>query len=472
MSNKKQATVKPELVGGVRDYLPQTMITRQKMLDKIRSVYENFGFVPLETPAVERLDVLTGDEPQFKMNLFRSVIARGTESTESAAKRQSKGSEMALRFDLTVPLSRIIAAYPDDIPKIFKRYQVGRVWRGEKPQAGRYREFVQFDADIIGSRSMLADTEIIQIMYSVMKALKIENFLIRVNNRKILNGLIEYLGVKKQERADEIMRILDKKEKIGDQEMAQELSREPKNEYDVAAPNLDDQQIKSVIDFVNIEKGTLKTLDQAEEIIGQTKIGQEGIKELKEVIENLKILEISQDSWVIDLSIARGLGYYTGPVFETTLTDLPEMGSVYSGGRFDGLSNRFIPGSNIPGVGTSVGVDRLFAGLEKLDKIKGRPSISQVLVAMFDPKLKEDYLKIVDKIRQAGISAELYLEPDPFKTQLIYAAKQEIPLVVILGPDEKEGGQISIRDMEAHQQTTINRKNLVKKIKEILKNKR
>jgi len=461
--------IKPELVGGVRDYLPQTMIARQKILDKIRKVYESFGFVPLETPAIEKFEVLTGRDDKFKMNLFRTIVANGTESIESAAKRQNKEAKMALRFDLTIPLSRVITAYPNDIPKIFKRYQTGKVWRGEKAQAGRFREFTQFDADIVGTNSMLADTEIIQIIYTVMKALNINDFLIRINNRKILNGLLDKIGAKNNEQYKEIMRILDKQEKISRKELVKELSRKPENKYDIAAPNLAQKEIDILIDFADIEGKPKKVLSKAKKLIGQNNKGLQGVKELSEIISNLQTLDIPQKNWTIDLSIARGLDYYTGPVFETNLTKLKNIGSVYSGGRFDGLSNRFIPNSNIPAVGASVGVDRLFNALEILKQIKTKPCLTKVMIALFDKGLVNYYLQLAEQVRSAGVETEIYLENEPLKTQIIYAAKQEIPLVVIVGSNEKEQGQISIKNMKTRKQVTINKNNFIDTIKAQLK---
>lgn len=466
MKNETATAIKPELIGGVRDYLPQTMLARQEIFDKIRMVYESFGFVPLDTPAVEKLDVLTGNSPSFQMELFHTAIVRGKEDIKFAFQKQNV--EMALRFDLTVPLSRVVVAYPQDIPKPFKRYQVGKVWRGEKPQAGRFREFVQFDADIIGSRSILADTEIIHVMYSVMKALGIDEFLIKINNRKILNGLTEYIGLQKMEQCDEVMRILDKKNKISEKEMTKELSRKPENEYDDSAPNLLSDKIDILTSFINIKSGKRETLMTAGKTVGETKIGKEGIRELMEIIENLEDLEIPNQNWTIDLSVARGLGYYTGPVFETTLTDLPEMGSVYSGGRFDGLSNRFVSDSNIPGVGASVGVDRLFVALEQLGKLENKPSKTQVLVAFFDKNLKSDYLKISNEIRKKGISVEIYLDAEPLKAQITYAAKQGIPLVIIIGSDEKEKNTVSLRNMKTRKQETVDKNKLIDKLTIVL----
>ncbi|OGZ27213.1 MAG: histidine--tRNA ligase [Candidatus Nealsonbacteria bacterium RIFOXYB1_FULL_40_15] len=459
-------TIKPDKVGGFLDYLPPVMIARNKMLSTIEAVYQSFGFLPLDTPAVERLEVLTGNRSGFQMNLYRTVVASGLESISDAAKRQDM--DLALRFDLTVPLSRVVAAYSDKLPKPFKRYQVGKVWRGERSQAGRYREFVQFDADIIGCRSVIADTEIIQIMHTVMTALGFENFLIRINNRKIFEALNEIIGLDDPEKREELIRIIDKRDKVGDEELKAELMREPDNQYD-PAPNLSAEKAEKVMRFIAIQGSCDEILAQAESVVGSSKIGGEGVAELRRIADNLRSLAIPEANWKMDLSIARGLGYYTGPVFETVLTDLPEIGSVYSGGRFDGLTNRFISNSNIPGTGASVGVDRLFAAMEKLGKIQVVPSLTKVLVTVMDPSLCVECLRIANEVRAAGIPTELYLEEAPLKSQLAYALKQEIPLVVIMGSDENEKGQVSLKNMAARSQEALDKSVLVSRIKEVIK---
>jgi len=455
-------TIKPEKVGGFLDYLPPVMIARKKMLETIEKVYQKFGFVPLDTPAIERLDVLTGNDKSFRMNLYRALIVSGLEDLGEAAK--NRNDDLALRFDLTVPLSRVVAAYPEII-KPFKRYQVGKVWRGEKAQAGRFREFVQFDADIIGSRSMLADTEIIQIMYEVMIALGVSSFLIRFNNRKIFEALNEVINLSDAQKRDELIRIIDKRDKVEKEEIEKELKRKPDNKWD-PAPNLSTENVKKVIDFISITGSVDDIIEEANLVVGNVPIGQQGICELKEIVNNLRMVGMPSINWCLDLSVARGLGYYTGPVFETVLTDLPEIGSVYSGGRFDGLTDRFIPGSNIPGTGASVGVDRLFAAMEKLGKIKPVSSLTKVLIAMFDHSLLLDYLTIANELRREGIETELYLNKDSFRDQITYAAKKEIPLVVIIGSKEKEQGKVSLRDMRLRSQETIDKSCLISKIRD------
>ena len=446
---KDKKTIKPEKAGGFLDYLPETMIVRQRMLDIIRKTFESYGFLPLDTPAIEKLEVLTGNDPDFNMNLYRTAVVPGLKKLQEA-----DNENLALRFDLTVPLTRVIASYPDKIIKPFKRYQIGRVWRGERQQAGRFREFTQVDADIIGTRSVLADTEIISLAYQVMKSLGFDNFLIKLNNRKILNSFLNSIGVEDKDKKS-VLRIIDKKEKITLEELQQELEKVTKAS-------------QKILDFINLKGEPEEVLSQIEKAI-ETEEGKEGITELKKTCQNLQSLEINSQNWTIDLSVARGLSYYTGLVFETFLTDLDDMGSVLAGGRFDGLTNRFVTNSNIAGIGASVGFDRLFAAAEKLGKIKTQPSLSQVLVAVLDKDLQADYLKLAQKLRQAGFRTEIFLDFIPLKEQLIYAAKQEIPIIIIMGADEKKENTITIKDIRSHEQEVINQDELIEKVDSTLK---
>jgi len=423
----KKKRIKPEILGGFRDYLPELMIPRQEMIAVIRKTFESFGFLPLETPALERSSVLGTDSDEFRMEVYRF---------------KAGDQDVTLRFDLTVPLSRVIAAYPK-LLKPFKRYQCGPVWRKEKPQAGRYREFTQFDADIVGSDSILADTEIIALMYETLINLGLKNFVIRFNNRKILNGLPEVAGFKK-EKANEVFRVLDKLEKIGLDEVVKELQREPENEFDETALALSDESVAKIKYFLSLSDRPLRELKA---FFKGVKIAEEGIKECQEIMENLSALDIPKKNWAFDLSVARGLGYYTGPVFEATLNDIPEIGSVFSGGRYDELVMRYT-GEKIPATGASIGVDRLFAALEKLKKIKKKKATAQVLIAVIDQQLVPKLLKLAQKLRRKGINTELYLgSGKTIKEQVIYTAKREIPFMIIIGEEEEKAGKIKLKDM-------------------------
>lgn len=441
----KEKKIQPESASGFRDFLPEDTIPRQKMLDSIRSVFELFGFVPLDTPGMEKEEILTGGDPGFQKQLYR-------------IQRDADSQPLALRFDLTVPLARIVAQYQNELKRPFKRYQVGRVWRGERPQSGRYREFLQCDGDIVGSDRMMADAEIIAVMDSVMRALGIERFRIRVNNRKILNGLPEYAGFSKEKLTD-ILRSIDKLDKQGWAAVATELK----------GAGLSPASVDAVKTFIEL-RGTTpgETLSKLKVLMKDSPLAQEGISELEEITLNLKALRVPDGIWIVDLSVARGLGYYTGPVFETILTDIPEIGSVFSGGRYDGLVERFSDLS-VPATGSSVGVDRLFAALQQLGLIKKEKSVSRVMLLNFDKEADTYVQDIVSELRENNISAELYFGNEKsLKGQLAYALNAEVPVVVIAGKKESVESTVQIKNIRAKTQKEVARKEIVKEVRSIL----
>ena len=429
MQNK---TIDPGLAGGFRDYLPEDMIPRQRMFDTIRNVFERFGFLPLDTPGIEREEILTGGDPNFRMQIFKTGLRESDEG-------------LALRFDLTVPLARVISLYSDRLEKPFKRYQVGKVWRGEKPQAGRFREFVQFDADIVGSNRVSADAEIVALMYETLTALNIGKFRIRINNRKILNGLSSFAGYDPALNAD-VLRAIDKLDKIRWEGVSEELIQK----------GLAIVQISKLEQFINLKGDSAREiLTNLLVLMGESPEAVQGINELQEITNCLDSLGIPPECWNVYLSVARGLGYYTGPVFETILLDLPSIGSVFSGGRYDDLVSRFGT-QNIPATGASVGVDRLFAAMERLSLFKKEKTVVKVTILNFD-KNAEDYCQvIVTSLRRRGISSELYLGKESMlKGQLSYATRQEIPVVIIAGGNEKEKKTAQVKDMRKRIQTEV-----------------
>lgn len=446
MENKK---ITPGLASGFKDYLPEDMIPRQIMFDIIRTIFERYGFAPLDTPGLEKEAILTGGDENFKMQIFKTNVKSGDE-------------QLALRFDLTVPLARVVAQYPNEIKKPFKRYQIGKVWRAEKPQAGRFREFVQFDADIIGSSSTMADAEIISIMYETMKALGVNNFLIKVNNRKILNGLAEYAGFPSDKTVN-VLRVIDKLDKQGWREIYQEL-RDAKDGCE-----LQDSQISAIQDFIKIKNSDKeKTLELTQNLMKASPTALEGINELQAIVKYVKALGVPDEVWTIDLSVARGLGYYTGAVFETVLKDLPNFGSVFSGGRYDDLVSKFSSNS-VPATGASVGVDRLFAALKELKLIKPIKAVTQVMVLNFDKTCEITCSEIADLLRKENIPTEIYLgEEVTLKGELAYAVRNEIPVVVIVGSKELEKGIVQVKDMNARKQFEVTYRNLVSRVKRIL----
>jgi len=448
--------IKPDLLGGFRDMLPREAIMFQDVVATIRRVYESFGFVPLETSGMERWDVLTGGTERLEKSIFTARIVRGAEDKNVID--ETEDQSYTLRFDLTVPLARVVAAYPE-LPKPFKRYQIGRVWRGEKPQAGRFREFYQFDFDIIGSNSILADVEVIQVMYATMTALGIKNFIIRFNTRKLLNGLAELVNC--SERASEILRIIDKLDKIGIDGVITQLQRQPDNQFDESALAFSANQAMIVRNFLEISgESAQEVIKQLKQLFtGKSSRGEAGIKEIETIVTTLQELNIPQENWRFDLSVARGLDYYTGPVFETVLIDLPKLGSVFSGGRFDGLANRFMPDSNIPGVGASVGVDRLLVGMQQLGLVTAKETLTDALVTIFDQSditLQNASLRCCNEMRKEGINAELYLGEDrTLRAQLAYAQKKNIPFVVIIGPDELRQSKVLLKIMSERKQQVL-----------------
>jgi len=432
--------VEPRLLRGFRDYLPAQMNARLWIVSTIRSVYELYGFLPLDTPAQEYRVTLTGYGEESSKQIF------GFTNPEE--------EDVALRFDLTVPLARVVAQYPD-IPLPFRRYQVAPVWRADKPDPGRFREFLQFDLDSVGSSSLAADVEIICGMYDTLTALGVKEFRVRFSDRKVLNSLLDYAEIS-HGSAHSVFRILDKLEKIGRDGVRQELT---KGRVDVSGDKipglgLAGAQVDRVDDFLEIPSGGKRrdVLDSLKGLFRNVSSAEEAVSELEVLCNGLDALEIPEDRVVLDPSIARGLDYYTGPVFEAILLDAPEFGSVFAGGRYDGLVERFL-GKKIPAVGASIGVDRLFAALQKLGLVEMRTSTAQVLVTLMEPGRVTEYQKITRELRQAGIRTEMYLgEEKSLGKQLQYANRQQIPIAVIVGSDEFSKGEITLKNLELGKQ--------------------
>lgn len=430
-------TVEPRVSRGLRDLLPAEVLARQWMIDTIRGVYELYGFVPLVTPAIEYLDVLRGS-------------SAGAEAQQLIFTVQNPEKEaLGLRFDLTVPLARVIAQYRD-LPRPFRRYQVSPVWRADKPGPGRFREFTQFDLDSVGVESEVADTEIIAGMCDTLTALKVGPYRVRFSSRGILNSLLAYAGIPAEQGAD-VFRVLDKLDKVGPEKVRLELtvgyvdsSGDPIRGVGVSSESVD-----------RIERFLQIRSDDRREVVAQLRelfAGVPGADAEVGVVErissHLYSLGYGEDKVSLDLSIARGLAYYTGPVFEAILLDAPQFGSVFGGGRYDDLVMRFL-GEKVPAVGASIGVDRLLAALIALGRTGHQKSTAKVLITNMDAALQEDYLAMTWELRRAGIAAELYLgtAKGPGK-QLKYADFWGVPIAVLYGSNEKEKGIVTIKDME------------------------
>lgn len=442
ISNKFR--IKPDLPAGFRDYGPADAIAKQAMIDVIRTTFERFGFDPLETSSVQRTEVLTGGEEDSGKIIFNVKGSQEEESDLPAVASAKEGS--SLRFDLTVPLARFMAANPD-LPKPFKRYQIGTVWRGERPQAGRYREFLQADVDIVGSSSIDADAEIAMIIYTVFKNLGVNDFLIKINNRKLYNALPKLCGFP-EETLWEVLRIIDKLDKIGMDKMENELEKIIEKEQAVSIREL------------------LEQFQQSRDITSITLNGKplakEGSEELYRINELLEAMGMKRGiNWNFDISIVRGLSYYTGSVFEVTLPYAPEVGSVCGGGRYDELVAQFT-GQNIPAVGVSFGVDRLFAAMEKLGVLRKKQTLTQVLILQLDANLRNDYLTMAQELRNAGINTALYLgDNQMFQAQLAYAVKKEIPYMMIYGANEAKQNIVAIKNLATREQAEMPRNELV-----------
>ncbi len=427
--------VEPRLLRGFRDYLPGQMNGKLAIIDTIRRVYESYGFLPLDTPALEYHATLMGYGEDNAKQIFEF------ENPEE--------ERVALRFDLTAPLARVVAQYPD-LPLPFRRYQVGQVWRADKPDPGRFREFTQFDLDSVGTSSSAADTEILCGVYDTLKALGIERFKVRFSDRNVLNTVLDFAGIP-HALSRSVFRILDKLDKIGLEGVVAELSggRVDTSGDKIRGLGLASGQIDRIKQFIALPQGTRgDVLDALKKLFGEVPSAPGALRGLGEICSSLDALGIPEEFVSLDQSIARGLDYYTGPVFEALLTDALEFGSVVGGGRYDGLVARFL-GRSIPAVGASIGVDRLLAAMTKLGIAGTTPSTAQVLVTVMEPGKVVEYERLTRELRQAGVKTEMYLgEEKGLSKQLAYANRQQIPLAVLMGSDEFTKGEVTIKNLK------------------------
>ena len=423
--------IEPRTLPGFMELLPEDQIKFNSMIDKIRKSYEKFGFLPIDTPIIEMSDVL---------------LAKAGGETEKQIYRFNKGeNDLALRFDLTVPLAKYVCEYNNDISFPFKRYQIGKVYRGERPQKGRYREFYQCDIDIIGdgSLSIINDAEMPSVIYTTIKELGFDKFTIRINNRKLLNGLFAELEL--TEKSTDIMRIIDKLEKIGKENVIKCLQ-------DLDVPN---EKIESIIKFIEIDGNNDEKIKALEELQFSNETFIQGLNEIKDVVKYVRLFGVPESNFKVDLTIARGLDYYTGTVYETFLDDYREIGSVCSGGRYDNLAG-FYTNRKLPGVGVSIGLTRLFYKLNELNIVKEEEqSISKILVVSMDEKYQNKALETADALRKAGINTDVYLEDKKIKAKFKYADKLKIPYVAVIGESEAEHGTVSLKNMVSGEQEEL-----------------
>jgi histidyl-tRNA synthetase len=434
--------LKPAVPRGMRDFLPQTMIRRQYVIEVIQDVFERFGYDPLSTPAVELWDTLTGKYGPDAERLIYSVGHEG-------------GKErLALRYDLSMPLSRVVAMYPE-LERPFRRYQIAPVWRGERPGKGRYREFYQCDVDIVGTASVLADAEMLDITHEILTRLGFREFVMRINNRKILTGIGQFAGVP-ADLLGGLHRSIDKLERIGLSGVKKELRDHRIPEY----------AVEKLLELLQITGDNRAMLTELKERLAEYPIALEGITELEEMLRYMEDLAIPRERYQVDFSMVRGLDYYTGPIYETVVEE-PRIGSIAGGGRYDELIGMFT-GTSYPATGTSFGIERMVEVMEELDMFPPGigVTISQVLVTLFDEAQLSASLQAANELRKAGLNTEFYFENDPLGDQIRYALKKGVPFVVIVGPDEVAGGQVTIRNLPLNEQRTVERENMAQSIKD------
>lgn len=432
--------IEPRTLPGFMELLPQDQIMFNKMVDTIRSVYEEFGFLPLDTPTIELSEVL---------------LAKAGGETEKQIYRFMKGeTDLSLRFDLTVPLARYVAGHYNDLIFPFKRYQISKVFRGERPQKGRFREFYQCDIDIIGNDTLdlIYDAEIPSVIYQVFQKLNLGKFTIRINNRKILNGFFESLGL--LENASDILRIIDKIDKIGRDAVKEELT----------SLQLTEDQIEKILAFLAITGTNDEKLKALENLNIECETFQNGLQELKTVIESLRSFSMKEEYFQIDLTIARGLDYYTGTVYETILDDYPKLGSICSGGRYENLADYYTD-EHLPGVGISIGLTRLFSQLKEIGLVgETKATISQVLVVPMDKENNEYVLETASKLRDSDIKTDVYYQDKGMKQKMKYADRLGIPYVLVIGENEVKEGKVAFKDMITGNQESITVEEVIERL--------
>ncbi len=422
----------PRTLSGFMELLPQPQQQMERMMDILRHTYSLYGFTPLDTPVIEASEVL---------------LAKGGGETEKQIYRFQKGdADLALRFDLTVPLAKYVALHYNDLSFPFRRYQIGKVYRGERAQRGRFREFYQADIDIIGDGKLdiTNEAEIPAIIYQTFTSLGLKRFQIRVNNRKILNGFYAMLGL--TARSGDIMRTVDKLDKIGAEKVRTLLT----DEVGVSAESADE-----ILKFIAITGGNEQVLAALESYRGRNEVFDEGLDQLNTVVKYLSAFGVPAENFAVDLTIARGLDYYTGTVYETTLLDHPEIGSVCSGGRYDNLAEYYTD-KQLPGVGISIGLTRLFYVLGEQGMLNpGLPTApADVLILPMTAELAPA-VTLATRLRAAGVRTQLYTEQKKFKAKMSYADKLGVPYVVFLGDNEIAGNVVACKDMASGQQTTL-----------------
>lgn len=446
--------MKPLPPKGTRDYLPGEVRLRGRVVETVTRVFESFGYAPLETPALERLDVLTGKYGDEADQLIFRILKRGAAGERGEA-------DLGLRYDLTVPLARVMAAH-QDLPKPFKRYQIQPVWRAERPQKGRFREFVQCDVDCVGTASVLADAEMVAVMHEALAALDFRDYRISVNHRKLLSAFMDYAGVPADLKTAAI-RAMDKLDKVGREGVEAELAGAgiPKPAAGEISGVLFDPQNSGRVDYY---------LTAAQAFASGLDEGREGVAEMEKLAEYVGLFGVPDDVVSYDLHMARGLDYYTGPIYEAFVTE-GGVGSVAGGGRYDNLIAQ-LGGPDLPATGTSFGLERVMTLLGEKEPTGGPAAAADILVAVYDESVLADALKIAGEIRAVGARCEVYLEPAAkLAKQLGYADDKGFAFAVIVGPDEVAKGVVQLKDLAKREQVEISRAELAAAVAAILEGK-
>jgi histidyl-tRNA synthetase len=418
--------IQPRTLRGFRDFLPDTMLVRERIIDVTRDVYRSFGFAPIDTPALEYEEILLGKG--------------GTETDKQMYRFEDHGGRrVGMRFDLTVPLARFAAQHIPQLGTPLKRYQIATVWRGENTQRGRYREFVQCDFDTIGTQALTADIESVLVIHDLMRAIGFEDFVIRVNNRRVLSGLLDRLQLTAQ--VNEVLRAIDKLPKLGREKVAGELRTSAR----ASAAQVDD-----VLKLTELAGSDEEVLADVTALVAGNEAGEQGVAELRQLLAATAAAGVDPAHLQLDVAIARGLDYYTGMVFETFLGALPGIGSVCSGGRYDNLAELYTS-QQLPGVGASLGLDRLLAAMDELGMLSTVATPAPVFIPFFAADRLHDYLQLAARLRAAGIGVEVFHEPKKLGQQLKYADRRGHRLAVIVGSDEFSAGTCQLKNLASGQ---------------------
>jgi len=435
--------IQPRTLKGFRDFLPETMLPRERIMDIARQTFRSYGFSPIDTPALEYLEILLGKG--------------GAETDKQLYRFQDHGGrDVGMRFDLTVPLARFAAQHIGELGTPFKRYHIATVWRGENTQRGRYREFMQCDFDTIGAKSVAADAEVVLVAHDLLRAIGFERFTLHVNNRLVLSGLLESIGL--ESHATEVLRALDKLAKVGAERVIEEIQQ-------TAGASAADAA--RVVEMVQLSGTNDSILNQLRPLVAGSQRGQEGVERLAELLSAVTTAGVSAERVHLDVSIARGLDYYTGTVLETTLDDLPTIGSICSGGRYDNLAELYTK-QELPGIGASLGLDRLLAAMEELGMIEKAQTPAQVFIPYFDPSHLGDYFHLAAELRSAGLAVEVYPEPVKLGKQLQYADRKGFRVAVIAGEREFAARECQIKNMANAESITVPLSEIVAEVERVL----